>query len=386
MKLSVRVMVVVLAIHLAMLSMSTAALGVRGVRSRQRRINGKEGMKGNGGMKGKGGGGGGDDDGDDRPDDIAPNTGSPDDGNSPYTSSPDGIPPDTSPTDEPAPEDCVWCSDSDWLSDLCSNNHCTNIGANPRCCELLKNGEQCTSDNQCKSGKCDNDTNRCIHDGPFGELDDYCSDNGQCISGWCYYDRCRQPMGVLSTCVENYECLSGFCNSGNCGRLRDNGEWCYSHEQCQSKRCDIGSWWGPDNSEKCIPVDGTGVSGEDFCDHNNQCQSGWCYASRCRTTKGNGIDCSSDEECQSKRCDVGSWWGPDNSGKCISNDGEGKPGEFCDHDNQCQSGWCEGNSCREKKENGESCQSSRECKSGNCATFSNGSRKCQTLIVGSFGG
>ena len=85
---------------------------------------------------------------------------------------------------------------------------------------------------------------------------------------------------------------------------------------------------------KCIPNDGHGNVGN-YCTHNNQCKNKNCSGYQCRAPRGLGEYCASNAGCTSGRCDAV----PGNPHKCIPNDGHGKNGDYCTHNNQCKPGY-----------------------------------------------
>ncbi len=136
---------------------------------------------------------------------------------------------------------------------------------------------------------------------------------------------------------------------------RSNGKSCSNNNQCRSGRCDM----APGNPHRCIPNDGTGSKGT-YCTHNNQCKPGKsCVAHECGgKTRGVGEKCYGNGDCAGgRRCDG-------KTHKCIPNDGTGKTGQYCTHNNHCKNKNCVGHQCKAAAGIGKSCQTNAGCAGG----------------------
>eukprot|EP00565_Helicotheca_tamesis_P002604 CAMPEP_0185726202 /NCGR_PEP_ID=MMETSP1171-20130828/2255_1 /TAXON_ID=374046 /ORGANISM="Helicotheca tamensis, Strain CCMP826" /LENGTH=408 /DNA_ID=CAMNT_0028394511 /DNA_START=73 /DNA_END=1299 /DNA_ORIENTATION=+ len=113
-------------------------------------------------------------------------------------------------------------------------------------------------------------------------LGEVCSDDGECISGRCDDNICKNLLGSCEACDEDSDCVSGSCYLSKCTRmdlLVDNGCDCVFDNDCASGRC------------------------EGYFD--------W----ECEAKLGNGHSCSEDSDCVSNNCQF-SWSGWSSGWKC----------------------------------------------------------------------
>lgn len=319
---------------------------------------------------------------------------------------------------------CVPAAGTGKLGNYCTNNgQCANkscvafkCGATPGNVAL---GGWCASNSGCKSGRCDfangGAGQKCIPNDNTGNAGDYCSHNNHCKSKSCTQNKCKNASKekLGAPCGGNADCLSGACDTqysfssktcvpaGGTGNTKD---YCTSPSQCKSGACvkvnpncvpttsahcamncgpkqavGVGcSWnmqcasgvcgeWNPGTSA-CVPKDGTANVG-DLCSHNNHCKNKNCVNHKCTAGVALGQSCSSGPSCKSGRCDGAKH-------KCIPNDGTGKVGDYCTHDNQCKNKDCSGYQCRAPKGLGESCSSNAGCTSGRCDSAPGNPHNC----------
>ena len=220
-------------------------------------------------------------------------------------------------------------------------------GSHGTCSEALVDGATCTEDKDCDSGYCA-DGEKCAPKDGTGSEGDYCHHDNQCYSGSCDCpgDDVR-VMGAKSFCPDWKSFTSTI--HGVCRAFALNGDSCLRDEQCDSGYCADG--------KKCAPKDGTGQVG-DYCHHDNQCASGMCdcpgddirvmgaktfcsdweaftanFHGVCRSLNANGDGCTRDEQCESGYCADGK--------KCAPEDGTGGEGDYCHHNNHCQTRVCD---------------------------------------------
>ena len=158
----------------------------------------------------------------------------------------------------------------------------------------------------------------------------------------------------------------GYCHDNSCHPPAELGELCSNNDDCISRRCDVGL--NTTNTNQCIPNDGEGRI-DDFCTHNSHCGNRNCVEGACRAPVALGQACETNAGCLSGRCDSG--WNTTNTERCIPNDGTGRVGDFCTHNNHCQNTNCVGNQCRAPVGLGESCETNAGCSSGRCDSGSN---------------
>lgn len=193
----------------------------------------------------------------------------------------------------------------------------------------------------------------------FGEL---CTNNDQCISGYCADGRfCAPPDGTGRAgeyCHHDNHCASYLCdcdpqtggasfcrdwergNHGACLAKKEYGEVCTRNENCLSDYCADG--------HLCAPRDGTGETGV-YCHHDNHCAS---YACSCAPRTGGPSFCSDWERGVHGECEIREPGMPCNRNEncstgycadgrvCAPRDGEGTGGMYCHHGNHCVSHEC----------------------------------------------
>jgi hypothetical protein len=108
------------------------------------------------------------------------------------------------------------------------------------------------------------------------------------------------------------------------------------------------------------------------CSHNNQCANRNCIGHRCAAPVGLGEQCETNASCVSGRCDAA----PGNPKKCIPNDGTGGVGAYCTHHNQCANRNCVAGSCRAPVGIGQACSTNASCASGRCDAAPGNPKKC----------
>ncbi|MCA9520673.1 MAG: hypothetical protein KC609_06865 [Myxococcales bacterium] len=238
-------------------------------------------------------------------------------------------------------------------------------------CEKRLDGEDCSADEECRSGSCGTDKKCHCGDGTKndGESDVDCGGGvcGQCTT--------NQACVARSDCEAGHICASGICKKAD-------GEVCGAGSDCASNTC------GGDG--KCHCGDGTKNDGETdvdcggtcggcatgrSCDVDADCAAGnKCSGNQCKAKDGES--CESGSDCLSDTC------GDDK--KCHCGDGEqddaetgvdcGGPlcgpctiGQTCSGDADCGTGQrCVAGAC--KKLDGVQCSGSDECVSGLCDT------------------
>ena len=267
-------------------------------------------------------------------------------------------------------------------------------------------GKACSNNNQCRDNLCDlapGNPRRCIPANGRGRKGQYCSHNNQCQPGvMCRASSCGgRPKSLGNSCIRNADCSSNRCDQarGNASKCIPNdgtgrkGAYCSHNNQCQrgilcdlrshkcggaqkqvgaacrnnteclSAHCDSARG----NPKKCVPSRGSGHRGQ-YCSHNNQCRPGVLCRNRECGGRASPLKsrCSSNQDCASNRCDIG--WGTTKTGLCIPNDGTGRLGQFCTHNNHCSPGklYCISRKCSTPVRTGGACSNSSVCASGCC--------------------
>ena len=231
-------------------------------------------------------------------------------------------------------KDC--CESASVLCDT-TTGFCYNLDNNFSCIS----NRDCYSDEECMSGKCDFEgTGKCE-----------CSDRG----GMCEdYD---------SHCAGNLRCNDDYnvCYDSDLNLVGE--EVCFDNRECESGNC----IFDEDGNGTC-----QGVGRGEVCQDNTDCSSGllcsgiYCYDST--ATLNSGVKCYHDDECDSKICDFGEYYG-EGIGKCKLADDEEEEepvdeepvedepeedvspakkwdGSPCTSNDQCRSGYCYNEICK----------------------------------------
>ncbi len=271
---------------------------------------------------------------------------------------------------------CVCKSDGD-----CPNGQAcyTPIGKANYCASTSKAlGASCSQNSQCASDKCQQDQCVCKGDGdcpngqacftPVGKanycastnkaLGASCAKDDQCASGKCQQDQCVCKGD--GDCPNGQACYTPIGKANYCASTsKALGASCTKDSQCASDKCE---------QDKCV------------CQSNGDCPNGQaCYtpvgkANYCASTsKALGASCTKDSQCASDKCE---------QDKCVcqSNgdcpDGQtcytpvGKAnycastskalGASCSQNSQCASDKCEQGECVCQSDN--DCPDSQKCK------------------------
>jgi hypothetical protein len=201
----------------------------------------------------------------------------------------------------------IDCADTDCSTD----DNCINI----------EEGESCFYDEQCVSGKCQQDE---FGEEKCGPIIDSCESNSDCDSNYCLLSICS-VKNLGDVCSSNPQCASGNCvyieeyDEYNCvepesGCISDND--CVDDNPCNSDQCLGGTCkhapnpYGEGCCENNVDCDDTNYNTVDICQddnqcsnlgptdnlqcgHNGDCDSGVCVDGKCQA----GESCTSHPEC-----------------------------------------------------------------------------------------
>ena len=168
-----------------------------------------------------------------------------------------------------------------------------------RCVRKYKNGAKCQVDNDCLDKVCDVDTKRCRSEHTDISNGYFCRWNGQCKSGYCANDKKCAPKDYTGKpgdyCHHNNHCASGSCEceKGLHGFCRNYESWAAGPR----KKSASGRLVGICNAKEPLAS---------LCTRNTECISGQCADGK----------------------------------RCSPQDGTGKPGQYCHHNNHCASKRC----------------------------------------------
>ena len=238
----------------------------------------------------------------------------------------------------------VGCDfDFECISDLCLDFECSGCRTDADCpsdsfCDSksckkkLSNGKDCTANNQCLSGFCDKDFLEIMQEG----------DANTESSNTNNPDICRPKKADGEGCDDNFECISNMCVDFECTSKLPVGEDCDSNSDCMSNACSC-------VTNKCIVLRAAGGACGDTC----ECRAGlWCHDNVCEAKGGLSDHCHNTADCQENlQCDVfPCQWGLCGTETCVTEDGEGRVGQYCVRDRHCRSNRCRGptgnRSCR----------------------------------------
>jgi hypothetical protein len=218
-------------------------------------------------------------------------------------------------------------------------------------------GGGCLNDKDCLSCRCsllggvgNNDLAQCVARLPNGSV---CIGNGQCESGRCSLGLCKPKAPNGGDCLNDND-----CELGNCSGLL-----------CRPSPSDFNC--GDDGASRCV------------CTSDEQCLSDRCSLGTCRDRLSNGENCLNDNDCKSDRCSLGECKAKLPNGESCLNDSDcrsdtcagfvctdedNRPnGQFCTLDSQCASKRCSGFECRPKVANDEPCLNDNDCSSDDCS-------------------
>lgn len=231
------------------------------------------------------------------------------------------------------------------------------------------------------------------------------------------------PKGLVCSSPGPFQCTVPACRSDEaCGPGRQcvgkgaaavcteipGTKRCRSDSDCVAGHCDRGD--GSSRTGFCVANIQAGKPG-DICSDNGQCASGNCSGLApdgsgawrpgicgASPTKALGEYCFGNSQCASNNCDLG-----DNTSKthlCVPHN-DGRPLDFCSHDDQCLShncgglaplpggGWMPGtcSAAGVQKTLGDYCFSSGQCTTGLCDTGlgSSHTERCMPNTNGAFG-
>lgn len=232
--------------------------------------------------------------------------------------------------------------------------------------QCKKDGEACSRDTACGSGKCGGclsmELGWCYtpHSGAYGAE---CKADEQCKSERCSADCYLNPTGKClckfdSDCAADEYCGWGL-NSGKCVKKKSDNEACAANGECQSGECG-----GCLNAVGWCYTPGSADYNEE-CRSDKQCSTGRCSADCYLDTHGVCL-CNGNSDCAATQyCGSGL-----NSGKCLDKKANG---DACSAHDQCQSGACGGiikglGHCFQphSKEIGQGCRADGECKTDRC--------------------
>ena len=187
-----------------------------------------------------------------------------------------------------------------------------------------------------------------------GEAGAYCHNHDQCYSGWC---SCPDLAYDGDSC-KDWRTRNTPSEQGKCSLepvKSKNGFVCRYDDDCESWNCD-GAKSDGSRVGVCTPKKDMGLPGE-YCYRHDQCISdGYCLCpnylydgdycagwndfgvvthGKCmgpEPKERNGAACYANIDCLSGYCADGE--------RCAPVDGTGKSGDYCHHNNHCQSKTC----------------------------------------------
>lgn len=254
---------------------------------------------------------------------------------------------------------CIDKNFCTFTSDCAPNHHCTDLRCKPDECTPF-NADSVCNGYSCYGGVCETSCSRLgtCADGfhceqsvclPGAPLDNgqACTQNGQCSSGKC----CAKPSGSVCTdtcaaiderCMLGQDCASGICckrpggasacSAVSCAAVPE----CISDDDCGLQIC---------VNQKCVPESVPKGAGE-ACTSGTECASGTCAGNVCRGTATQGDACTLDVDCEAQRpCCVNlSGFGDAKICGELDRGCPGSIGASCEFDSDCIDDLCIGDS------------------------------------------
>ena len=297
------------------------------------------------------------------------------------------------------PGKCVCDDDADCgAAYYCDQGIIGDIGTNT-CQPKKDDGVTCTGSNKCLSGHCstESEVDPCgyCYTPDSGEVGDDCRVDAECVTDRCGYvcgdpgfgkckcndhpdcgpggfchvqlggdNLCEDRRADFDECNADYKCLSGFCSGGvtciSCKCYTPGsqamGEECVIDEHCDVGKCKDTLGFG---TRTCVCDTDADCGADEYCD---QGFVGGIGANSCHDKKAECETCDRDGKCVSDHCTAII------SGKCITL-GSKSIGQTCCHDDQCDTGKCEGGVC--------TCNDDGDCSGGEvCFTPAFGANYC----------
>ena len=296
-----------------------------------------------------------------------------------------------------------------------------NESTNNKCNKFQKNnGEKCSSDDECESGKCleyccnshvVNNQPKCTkcQSGDGGWCDDSCEAGYKYLKPWNKnkYKNCYKSHG--DPCSSESECVTGQCYSlidTNVDDYRcyaeltslNRNDKCFNHVECGDNLMCKNT---ESSGMRCVNIT-LNLSKDETCYHDSECLSNSCKSNKCEGKNKYGDSCSLDENCETNNCTKPTANDPlkcyfisasrkrneictihkecegdllckqvsDTLSKCINPKLKLNENDNCIHKFECKSNYCEDGRCKNlNKKNGEKCNVSGECKNNNCVLF-----------------
>jgi hypothetical protein len=189
--------------------------------------------------------------------------------------------------------------------------------------------DDCTKNEQCYSGICDDKTQKCR----LSSIDEKCKIYGSstndisnttdsCLSGKCDSKNYKcMYVNPDQKCRRNEECWSNKCDNGKCTKsLIDkpcNKDIKYS---CLNGKCDS-------KTKKC-----TYLMPGDKCNIDSNCITNMCNKKKCIGLSA-GKKCNSSNKCSTQKCDNGFCAVSQDGGSCVKN--KDCDSTLCQNDNKC---------------------------------------------------
>jgi hypothetical protein len=228
---------------------------------------------------------------------------------------------------------------SDCASGNCSSNFCV---------PALPDGSHCMNASECQSGYCNFSSQTCAphcnndSDCTAGQYCDFqseqcrsqgmdgagCEEDNQCVSGHCNQEsqKCGTPKGPGGMCGNNLDCtLDCYCSSGTCTKRLQPGAMCPGGDVCAApflcvnmvctlinlecmpakagemcaylRVCDDSAYCDFSSNFTCKAR----VAAGSMCSSDEMCLDGSCVNSMCVTHKADGASCMSSSECKTGR-------------------------------------------------------------------------------------
>lgn len=262
---------------------------------------------------------------------------------------------DSAPSGTNVGNECGSCGACDGMGKCtCPIGESCSTALDPNDCALLGQCAACAADADCPSGRCESCACQpLLGNSVFCNEDTDCSSK-HCNQGWDPLD--CSATGSCQNCGTDSDCPTGRCEYCNCVAKVQPGQACDEPTDCTTGRC--GATAGSDLND----CSGFYLCAE--CSDDFECAGGRCEACKCVERAPSGY-CNEDSDCVSLLC--GSEIGGDvkdcaTAASCVE----------CRTDDQCTTGRCDVCKCAAKEAAGATCDEDTDCLSGTCTTY-----KCQ---------
>jgi Dickkopf N-terminal cysteine-rich region len=163
-------------------------------------------------------------------------------------------------------------------------------------CALVFDGqrqlsEECQLDEECPPQTYCRSKNNCGRCEPLAMELSYCSDDSECVTGFCLYGLCRRRGDVGAICDADKECLGSLvCNARVCAAAAVEGDGCDLDRQYDACGFPYSGLFCRASTATCVPERLVGESCDDYIDSACSIRGWlWCNAGVCAPPTLSGL-------------------------------------------------------------------------------------------------